>query len=51
MDYQDINAATIDRWIEEGWQWGRPISHEAYEAAKRGQWDVLLTPTKPVPHD
>ncbi len=51
MDYQDINASTIDRWIEEGWEWGKPISHEQYVAAARGIWDVPLTPTKPVPHE
>lgn len=51
MNYQDINAATIDRWVEEGWEWGKPISHEEYESAINGNWDVVLTPTKPVPHD
>ena len=51
MDYQDINARTIDRWVREGWEWGRPISHEQFEQAKSGRWDVLLTPTKPVPHE
>ncbi len=52
MEYQDINAETIDRWIrEEDWEWGRPISHETYENALSGKWDVFLTPTKPVPHD
>lgn len=30
MNYQDINAETIDRWIEEGWEWGIPLSHEEY---------------------
>ncbi len=50
MNYQDINAAAIDRWIEEGWEWGKPIDHETYVRALRGEWDVLLTPTKPVPH-
>ena len=50
MNYQDVNASTIDRWVEEGWEWGRPISHETYLAAVRGHWDVLLTPVKPVPH-
>ncbi len=50
MEYQDINAATIDRWVAEGWEWGIPISHEEYEKAKNGIWDVVLTPTKPVPH-
>ncbi len=51
MAYQDINADTIDRWVREGWEWGRPISHEVYERALAGEWDVLLTPTKPVPHE
>ena len=50
MNYQDINAQTIDRWIEEGWEWGIPISHETYEKALAGEWDMLLTPTKYVPH-
>lgn len=49
--YQQLNSETIDRWVAEGWEWGKPISHEAYEAACQGNWDVLLTPTKPVPHD
>ncbi len=51
MNYQDINSQTIDRWIDEGWEWGKPISHEAYLSALAGQWDMLLTPTKTVPHD
>lgn len=51
MNYQDINAATIDRWVEEGWEWGTPITHEIYEKALAGEWDMLLTPTKFVPHD
>jgi SAM-dependent methyltransferase len=50
-NYQDINAETIDRWVEEGWEWGLPISHETYLEATRGNWDVVLTPTKPVPHE
>ncbi len=51
MDYQDINAKTIDRWIEEGWEWGKPISHKVYVAATQGIWGVKLTPTKMVPHE
>lgn len=47
--YQDINAATIDRWISEGWAWGVPIDHETFLRAKDGDWSVRLTPTKPVP--
>lgn len=49
MNYQDINAQTIDRWVEEGWEWGQPISHETYLKALHGDYDVLLTPTKPMP--
>ncbi len=49
--YQDINRETIDRWIDEGWEWGIPISHDRFEAAKAGKWDVLLTPTVNVPHE
>ncbi len=51
MKYQDINAATIDLWIEERWEWGIPISHETYVNAANGEWDVVLTPTRPVPHE
>lgn len=49
MDYSEINAQTIDRWIREGWEWGVPITHQAYLDALAGNWDVVLTPTKPVP--
>ncbi|MBQ9382612.1 MAG: class I SAM-dependent methyltransferase [Ruminiclostridium sp.] len=51
MSYSDINAQMIDRWIEQGWEWGRPITHEKYLDAVNGKWDVLLTPTKKVPHE
>ena len=49
--YQDINAETIDRWVEKGWIWGTPISHETFVNARNGVWDVVLTPLKPVPHE
>jgi len=49
--YQDINAKTIASWIKEGWIWGRPIAHETFLQAQKGVWDVLLTPTKNVPHE
>jgi len=50
MEYQQINSKVIDRWVEEGWEWGIPISHEVFENAQKGKWDVVLTPVKPVPH-
>ena len=48
-DYTKENAKTIDQWVEEGWIWGIPISHEVYEKAVNGEWEMVLTPTKPVP--
>ena len=49
--YTDINSGFFDKWIAEGWEWGRPISHEVFEKARNGEWFVLLTPMKPVPKE
>ncbi|MDD4046961.1 MAG: methyltransferase domain-containing protein [Tissierellia bacterium] len=49
--YTDVNSKFFDKWIDEGWEWGQPISHEAFEKAKKGDWFVLLTPTKAVPKE
>lgn len=49
--YTEINSDTFDKWVEEGWEWGQPISHETFEKAKNGDWHVVLTPTKPVPRE
>ena len=40
MKYQDINAGTIDSWCLEGWEWGKPISHEQYLKALNGHFEV-----------
>lgn len=50
-DYTEINSETVDRWVENGWEWGVPVSHEVFEKAKNGEWGVYLTPTKTVPHE
>ncbi len=47
--YTDLNADTIDRWVKDGWEWGKPISHEDYLKAKEGEWKVILTPNKMMP--
>lgn len=49
--YTNINSQVIDQWVEEGWKWGIPITHEQFEEAKQGKWEVFLTPTKPMPKD
>lgn len=48
-NYADVNARAIDGWNAAGWEWGTPITHEEYERARGGDWQMLLTPTKPVP--
>ena len=50
-NYTDINAKAIDKWVEKGWEWSIPVTHEVYSDAKNGKWDIVLTPTKPVPHE
>jgi Methylase involved in ubiquinone/menaquinone biosynthesis len=50
-NYTDINAKAIDKWAENGWEWSVPITHEAFAAAKAGNWNVVLTPTISVPHE
>ena len=41
-NYQDINSKVIDKWCEEGWEWGKPITHEQFINAKKGLWDGWL---------
>lgn len=49
--YTEINSKVFDRWVEEGWEWGQPINHEVFQKAKNGEWEVVLTPNKPVPKE
>ena len=50
-NYTEINSATIDKWVEDGWTWGIPISSEEFNRAKNGDWSVVLTPIKTVPRE
>ena len=34
-----------------GWEWGVPADHATFEAARKGEWDVRLTPVRAVPHE
>lgn len=47
--YQDLNARIISSWADEGWEWSRPIDHDAYLRATQDDWHIVLTPTVPVP--
>ena len=50
-DYTKKNSETTDRWIDEGWCWGMPISAEECEKVRQCEWSVVLTPTVAVPKD
>ena len=45
--YQDINKETIDGWVDEGWEWGKPISREEYIDAKNGNGMFCSRPLFP----
>jgi SAM-dependent methyltransferase len=51
MDVRDHNRAAWDRLVEAGNEWTVAASPEAIAAARRGEWQVLLTPTRPVPRE
>ncbi len=47
MNYTDINLRRIDRWVEEGWEWGNTHTSRNVYDAKNGKWDVVLTLRSP----
>lgn len=49
MSYTEINSKMIDRWVNEGWEWSKEISHEDFILAKKNKKGIFLTPIKDVP--
>lgn len=49
MDVRAYNRAAWDQAVEDGIEWSIPVPPEVIEAARRGTWQVILTPTLPVP--
>jgi len=49
MDVGEYNREQWNRRVEAGDVWTVPVSPEVIAAARRGEWEVLLTPTRPVP--
>ncbi len=50
--YTEVNSKTVDSWVvNDNWTWGIPIDSDTYSKAKNGDWSVVLTPTKGVPHE
>jgi SAM-dependent methyltransferase len=52
VDILAHNAAAWDREVAGGANpWTQPVGPEVIAAARRGEWSVVLTEQKPVPHD
>ncbi|WP_430788019.1 class I SAM-dependent methyltransferase [Virgibacillus flavescens] len=51
MDYTKVNSETWDKWSKEKFIWTVPLTAEQFAMAKKGEWDIFLTPNKPVPKD
>jgi len=48
-DTVEYNSKAWDRQVETGNEWTIPVTHKTIERARKGQWNIFLTPTKPVP--
>ena len=52
MDVKTYNRDAWDHKAKDGdCKWSLPVSKDVIEAAKRGQFSIILTPVKPVPLD
>lgn len=49
MDVLSYNRQAWDRQVSDGNRWTLPVSPEIIAAARQGHWEILLTPTRPVP--
>lgn len=51
MDIRAYNRGAWDHEVESGNRWTVPVGPEVISAARRGEWAIVLTPTKPVPRE
>ncbi|HTK99864.1 MAG TPA: class I SAM-dependent methyltransferase [Pseudomonadales bacterium] len=51
MDHLEHNRRAWNRDSVAGGRWSVPVSEDVIESARRGDWQVILTPDKPVPSD
>ena len=49
MDVRSYNREAWNRQVEQGNTWTIPVSPEVIAAARRGEWEIILTPSKRVP--
>lgn len=51
MKVEEHNRAAWNKLADDGNEWTIPVSPETIAAARRGEWEVLLTELKPVPKE
>ena len=51
MNIQQYNRAAWDKQVAQGNRWTIPTSEETIKAARQGQREIILTPSKPVPRE
>ena len=51
MNIFEHNSKAWDRYSEDGIEWSIPVGAEDIARARDGDWEVILTPLKPVPRD
>ena len=51
MDIRHYNRSAWDRLVDESNKWTIPVTPEDIAAARNGVWEMLLTPTRPVPRE
>ncbi|GAA0275433.1 class I SAM-dependent methyltransferase [Alteraurantiacibacter aestuarii] len=51
IDAREHNRIGWNQRVEDGDMWSIPVDAETIARARKGDWDVLLTPTKPVPRE
>jgi len=50
-EYIKLNEIAWNKRAENNDEWSQPVSSEIIEAAKNGNWSIVLTPSKKVPAD
>ena len=49
MDVYEFNQRAWDQQVASGNRWTLPVSSELIAKARSGDWELVLTPSKPVP--
>jgi 2-polyprenyl-3-methyl-5-hydroxy-6-metoxy-1,4-benzoquinol methylase len=49
INIRDYNREAWNREVDKGNKWTVPVSSEVINQARHGDWNIVLTPTKPVP--